>query len=181
MNRRDFFLWMAGASAAIGVGAEIDYDKLLWVPGAKTVFLPSETSIIVPDARTVDRVLAAHGVTMPRYHMTLRGREDAGTYLFDENWNLMSGREIGQNGQRTTLTPREADAITRKLGFDAPRGSRLTKQAFDARDRDFTVLSRGVGMVDLPIEHEFQNLKDSWPEPPEFYRGKRSGRIDIEG
>jgi hypothetical protein len=41
MNRRDFFKRTAVVAAGLVVGAELDVEKLLWVPKQKTYFLPS--------------------------------------------------------------------------------------------------------------------------------------------
>lgn len=90
MNRRSFLQWLAGAGAAMAAAGEIDVERMLWVPGHKTIFLPPE-GVIIPDAPTVDRVLEAHGVRMPRYTLTTR---EAGTLLFDKNWQLLNGKEL---------------------------------------------------------------------------------------
>lgn len=38
MNRRDFLRFMLGTAVA----ATVDVEKLLWVPGERTIFLPTE-------------------------------------------------------------------------------------------------------------------------------------------
>lgn len=43
MNRRDFLKRLMGGAAAV-VAHELDLDRLLWVPGEKTIFLPSVSS-----------------------------------------------------------------------------------------------------------------------------------------
>lgn len=50
MNRRDFLASMFTAAAAPAI---LDLDRLLWVPGAKTIFLPSAPKIIAPPAHSV--------------------------------------------------------------------------------------------------------------------------------
>ena len=43
ISRRGF-LWSAASAIAAGVASsELDPERLLWVPGAKTIFLPSQT------------------------------------------------------------------------------------------------------------------------------------------
>jgi len=43
MNRRDFIKLMASASVA----ATFDWEKMLWVPGAKQIFIPTPKQIEV--------------------------------------------------------------------------------------------------------------------------------------
>lgn len=49
MNRRDFLrrlvVGTVGATASIAAGLELDPERLLWVPGQKTFFLPPAPSI----------------------------------------------------------------------------------------------------------------------------------------
>lgn len=40
MNRRGFLRAFLAGTVGLVAGAELDLDKLLWVPGAKTIFLP---------------------------------------------------------------------------------------------------------------------------------------------
>lgn len=146
MKRRDFFKFLSAGAATMGAVGEIDYERLLWVPGRKTIFLPSEEGVFVPDEATIDKVLAAHGIKMPRYHMTMAGRGEGKTLLFDENWQLMNGREIGQDGQRTRLTSADNDRIQRELGFDVPR--RLQRVRLENRPRDIVAVG---GELPYPI------------------------------
>ncbi len=46
MNRRGFLKWLAAGTAAIVGAGEIDVDRLLWVPGEKTIFLPPEKKLV---------------------------------------------------------------------------------------------------------------------------------------
>lgn len=87
MRRRAFLQWLAAGAAALGATGEIDYERALWVPGQKTIFLPAET-IFQPTPQMVDRILAAHGIGVPRYHLTVAGR---GTMFFDDRWRPISG------------------------------------------------------------------------------------------
>jgi hypothetical protein len=67
LNRRAF-LQLLGAGTVAAVA--FDPERLLWVPGAKTIFLPPEKSIVVAS-------------TMPAYH-----------WFTDEAMALMS-KELG--------------------------------------------------------------------------------------
>lgn len=116
MNRRSFLQWLAGAGAAMAAAGEIDVERLLWVPGHKTIFLPPE-GVIIPDAPTVDRVLEAHGVRMPRYTMTTR---EQGTLLFDKNWQLLNGAELLAKPNGMTAS----EIAYLQDGLDAPRAIR---------------------------------------------------------
>lgn len=40
MNRRGFLRALLTGTVGLIAGAELDLDRLLWVPGAKTIFLP---------------------------------------------------------------------------------------------------------------------------------------------
>ena len=53
MDRRSF---LKGAAAAIAAGTVLDPERLLWVPGAKTIFLPDTTLV---QAATLDDALRA--------------------------------------------------------------------------------------------------------------------------
>lgn len=107
MDRRSFLSYLAAGAAALGSGVEIDYERALWVPGAKTIFLPAE-SVFVPTPEMVDRVLAAHGIGVPRYHLTVSGR---GTVFFDKQWRPISGADVAMN----PLVGAELAAFQRKL------------------------------------------------------------------
>lgn len=41
MNRRNFLARLLAGATGAALAATVDLDKLLWVPGAKTIFLPS--------------------------------------------------------------------------------------------------------------------------------------------
>lgn len=57
MNRRTFLGLAAAASAALA----LDPERLLWVPGAKTIFLPPERSVVLAEIGDVEAVKAALG------------------------------------------------------------------------------------------------------------------------
>jgi hypothetical protein len=53
VDRRSFLRW---AAAAIAAGTVLDPERLLWVPGAKTIFLPDPTIV---EAATMAEALRA--------------------------------------------------------------------------------------------------------------------------
>jgi hypothetical protein len=46
INRRGFLKRLAASSTAVAGAFAIDPERLLWVPGAKTIFLPAEKPLI---------------------------------------------------------------------------------------------------------------------------------------
>ncbi len=40
MDRRGFLRWLGGTAAGAVAAHTLDVDKLLWVPGAKKIFIP---------------------------------------------------------------------------------------------------------------------------------------------
>lgn len=48
MNRRSFLAWLGGTAAGVAAVASgtLDVDRLLWVPGEKTILLPDSPSIV---------------------------------------------------------------------------------------------------------------------------------------
>jgi len=41
MNRRAFLGWLTGTAAGVAAAPFLDLDRLLWLPGEKTIFIPS--------------------------------------------------------------------------------------------------------------------------------------------
>ncbi len=41
MDRRRFLAWLGGTAAGVAIAPTLDLDRLLWVPGEKTIFLPA--------------------------------------------------------------------------------------------------------------------------------------------
>ncbi len=39
MNRRHFLAWLGGTAAGVALAPTLDLDKLLWMPGEKTIFV----------------------------------------------------------------------------------------------------------------------------------------------
>lgn len=46
MNRRDFLARLLSSAAGAAVASTLDLDKLLWVPGEKTIFLPPPPTLV---------------------------------------------------------------------------------------------------------------------------------------
>lgn len=53
MNRRKFLAYLSGTAAGAALAPMLDLDRLLWVPGAKTIFIPEPftcgNTFIAPD------------------------------------------------------------------------------------------------------------------------------------
>ncbi len=45
MNRRAFLGWLGGTAAGVAAASALDVERLLWVPGEKTIFLPPDRAI----------------------------------------------------------------------------------------------------------------------------------------
>lgn len=58
MNRRAFLAWLGGTAAGVAAAHTLDLDKLLWVPGEKTIFLPTESNALFVTVSEVTRELA---------------------------------------------------------------------------------------------------------------------------
>jgi hypothetical protein len=68
LGRRWFLKSLAAATAAVGAGFDVDPERLLWVPGRKTFFLPEKKLVADPaevrqafhdiQQRPIDDVLA---------------------------------------------------------------------------------------------------------------------------
>ena len=41
MDRRRFLAWLGGTAAGVALAPTFDVERLLWVPGARTIFIPS--------------------------------------------------------------------------------------------------------------------------------------------
>lgn len=111
MDRRNFLFRMAGAAAAALAATELDPDKLLWVPGKKTFFLPAEKTIIAgaeavkelalrEQSAIADAVERKTGIVNPTRYTVSTG---AGRFTFDTDWMMLTA-----NGR--VVTPAEAGA-----------------------------------------------------------------------
>lgn len=41
LNRRSFLKWLGGTAAGAAAAHVLDLDKLLWIPGEKTILIPA--------------------------------------------------------------------------------------------------------------------------------------------
>ena len=41
MDRRRFLKWLGGTAAGVAAAPFLDLDKLLWIPGEKTILIPA--------------------------------------------------------------------------------------------------------------------------------------------
>lgn len=61
MNRRAFLGWLGGTAAGVAASHVLDLDRLLWVPGERTIFVPASRpllTMISPSWVTRDVVLS---------------------------------------------------------------------------------------------------------------------------
>jgi hypothetical protein len=104
MTRRGFLTSIMAASAA-AAAVELDPERLLWIPGARTFFLPSQVQLAKPDITEVVKYGTDLGVlegTPPVITLKRRGgviisgekRLTLGSgevYGFDEKWTILRG------------------------------------------------------------------------------------------
>lgn len=62
LSRRAFLGWLAGTAAGAALAPTLDLDKLLWVPGEKTIFLPPEPALVWPVALEIGDIFTIEGV-----------------------------------------------------------------------------------------------------------------------
>jgi hypothetical protein len=94
VNRRGFL----GALAAFAAGAVLDPERLLWVPGQKTIFLPSQNTLIDPD-----------------WVCEYTWKEYAGTLVF-------TPEDIAWGKQQDFIAATQAKAASVIRGFNIPVG-----------------------------------------------------------
>jgi hypothetical protein len=104
MQRRSFLKGIGAALAAFGVVGEVDPEKLLWVPGARSFFLPSLTPpkplVTGADAaKAYDDLPKFSDSAFRKVASTIGDREvstAAGHVVTDEHWNVKSlnGRQV---------------------------------------------------------------------------------------
>ena len=93
MNRRSFLHRMTmGVAAAVAVAADLDPEKLLWVPGARTIFLPPEKRLVTGE-EAVAAFKEVQSKPIAAEHFT---HTAAGTVVSDAYWNVISvnGRRV---------------------------------------------------------------------------------------
>lgn len=136
MNRRKFLAWLTGSAAGVAAASTLDVDKLLWQPGARTIFLP-------PPPPNIDRVqlvmssdgrplfVAPEDVYIPPLSPgeTLRIAAVHGRYVvtasglarveFDEQWQAIRGLHYSNEGRGEALALEELAWLTEKMNDPA--------------------------------------------------------------
>jgi hypothetical protein len=134
MNRRKFLAWLTGSAAGVAAASTLDVDKLLYVPGARTIFLPPPPTIdrvelmlssdgrpffVAPEdigfgfpaAQTLSKN-GAHG----RYVVTASG---LARVEFDDNWQAIRGLHYSNEGRGEALALEELAWLTEKMNDPA--------------------------------------------------------------
>jgi hypothetical protein len=88
LNRRSFLRLLVSGVAGTVASAELDIDRLLWIPGAKTFFIPNNPTISLGQivAMEMERILPSI--------VTLFERDDIFYKLLDRQAPLISSREM---------------------------------------------------------------------------------------
>lgn len=143
MNRRAFLSRLVTGAAAITAaslvdleGFGLDVERLLWVPGQKTFFLPPTESFVsgadaVKDFETIQQRPLQEVLKGARHVRTRRG-----ILTFDAAWNI-----IGLEGRR--LTAAEATQL-RQESF-APWGGRWTDPNVSVTEPDIIAARAAMG------------------------------------
>lgn len=85
MHRRDFLKFLLSTPIAL----TLDVDKLLWVPGEKTIFIPPARSILNESA-----IIEAELARIAPFVHTLFDRDDVFYKIFDKKVPVVSSREV---------------------------------------------------------------------------------------
>lgn len=170
VGRRNFFKQMAAAVAgAVAVAEALDPEKLLWVPGAKTIFIPEELAVRPSLAQTLavnearrtqekifdsiyERALARRAMSknlargyLPgdsRYVLAVSGHGENAIIEFDDGWNARRGFNFLKNAD---LTPAELARISSQLQEVELRRNQGVRGAAVGGRRFFTQAERFVG------------------------------------
>lgn len=138
MDRRRFLQMIAGASTAVATAFEIDYEKILWVPGERTHFIIHKPAP-VRFANNAEIKFAIEKICPPRYTITVGSGYDFMTdrrfgpaqYVYDENWRLMNGDTLIR---QRYMTPEQVADLTRVMGVKDTYQEALKR--IDATGRD---------------------------------------------
>lgn len=69
MNRRDFLSRFLQTAAGAAIAHTLDVDKLLWVAGERTIFIPQPRGIIAPGTfvylNTIGQIFTARDLAQP--------------------------------------------------------------------------------------------------------------------
>lgn len=125
LGRRSFLKFLGGAAATVGAvavaGADFDPERLLWVPGSRKIFLPSET-ILEPTPDLTDEVLRMHGKPeLARYVLTVQDGQGQQTIVaYDAQWRPVSVRDaMGRTRSMRDAAPEDIHALQRRVWGDA--------------------------------------------------------------
>lgn len=101
MNRRRF-LSLLGIAAAGAVAAEFDPERLLWVPGAKAIFLPPPrmNTFLTADIITQEalKVFESSLLRMNRIHAEFAEQFDRPKIRYDSRLDLVPVRTSFRSG-----------------------------------------------------------------------------------
>lgn len=105
-SRRSFLTRLAAGAAAALAATQLDPDKLLWIPGQKTFFLPPEKRLVHgteavselsrrEQTTIADAIERKTGIQNPaRYRLS----NNAGHFEFDDRWTMLKA-----NGKTVTI------------------------------------------------------------------------------
>ena len=120
-GRRRFLQTLVAATAS-AVALEIDPERLLWQPGAKTFFIPdtSAPKNLITDAGQINAAYVQLATIPPEIRAGLRHETMTaiGLAKFDGDWNLLT-----LNGRPITSARKAADFIASKYTAFGPRAT----------------------------------------------------------
>lgn len=70
LSRRTFLRFLASGVAGTVASAELDIDRLLWIPGTKTFFIPENPTL------SMSQIVAIEWETRIFFHASLFDRDD---------------------------------------------------------------------------------------------------------
>ncbi len=101
MDRRRFLVWLGGTAAGVAIAPTLDLERLLWVPGAKTILLPPVehwNTLITPDWVTREAIEALkQNLAMAQF--------------FDREYDVQFDRYRGRRRLWRQIDPRPAPAV----------------------------------------------------------------------
>ena len=143
-TRRGFLKALGiGGTATVAGAATLDPELLLWVPGAKTIFIPKEPVLyrgeLVTDLKEVEDTLRYLSGNMlgpggARYHMTLSQGQarDGKDLFFDDQWRLM---QVVDAGRIVKLTEDKAKHYAAMAGIHPEQRSPIKMSVLHDRDQ----------------------------------------------
>lgn len=110
MDRRRFLRWLGGTAAGAAAAHTLDLDKLLWVPGDKTIFLPPHPAVAVT-------MPLPHSVLQVGDVFTIGGKYGVNPLTFKPTQHLQLFTVVAHTAYGVDVKPlktRETDAWVRK-------------------------------------------------------------------